>query len=370
MNNRVFNFIIVFFFSFSAFAVVAPVVGKVSRLKAPVTILELGQHAARELKQGESVTEGSSVLTQEKSFAIIIFNDGHQLTVSPNSKVVITQVKKDNPDVVQLLMGKVRASVRPNGNKKEERFFIKTRSAAIGVRGTDFQTSYNPSNSITTLLTFSGKVAMNAIDEKTAPIADNQTVVMKLREVLSATSSVESRTGDYAGTTGEKINPPVKISPVQLTLLKINEDPEQVKELSKEELEKEVEKTKNEYAKLAISVVKKEIPVVRAGGLVDLASGFYIPPTDKSEFDKLTQVYIQKDDIGTLKQDGSYLPPEGLKVDALKGFVVDEEKKKKESEELAKKLNNEIQKQVKPIFRKSSLEEESISPYERYYKHQ
>ncbi len=370
MNNRVISFVFAAVLSFTALAALPPVIGKVSRLKAPVTILEIGQREARELKQGDAVTEGSSILTQEKSFAIIAFNNGHQMTVSPSSKVVISQAKKEDPDVVQLLMGKVRASVKPDSDRKQEKFFIKTRSAAIGVRGTEFQTSYNPNNSVTTLLTFSGKVAMNKVDEKSAPSVDNQAVVMKLREVLSASSSVEAHTGDYAGTSGEKITPPVKISPVQLTLLKINQEPDQIKELPKEELEKEVAKTKEEYAKLALKDDKKEVAVVRAGGLVDLASGFYIPPTEKSEFDKATQIYVQKEDIGTIKTDGSYIPPEGLKIDSVKGFIVDETKKKKESEELAKKLNGDIQKQVLPVFKKSTLEEDLSNPYEKYYKHQ
>ena len=357
-------------FFISAFSYAASSIGKVLKLKAPVTILELGKREAYELKEGDGVTEGSSILTQEKSFAIILFEDGHKLTITPNSKIVITQVKKDQPDVVQLLMGKIRASVKPDQERKAEKFFIKTRSAAMGVRGTEFQAGFNPENKVTTLLTFSGKVAMNKVDEKKAPLENEKTVVEQLREVLKAPNSVETKVGDYAGTAGEKIAPPVKISPVQFTLLKINQEPEQVKDLPKEELDKEIQKTKEEYAKVATKEEAKVETVVRPGGLVDLNTGFYVPPTEKSDFDKKTQVYVQKEDIGTVAQDGAYIPPVGLKIDAIKGFIVDETKKKSDSEEMAKKLNGEIEKQVAPVIKKSSLEEDWENPYKKYYKRQ
>lgn len=370
MNNRLFYFVLVILFLYSSIIFAASPIGKIIKLKAPVTILELGKKEAYELKEGDGVTEGGSILTQEKSFAIVMFNDGHKLTITPNSKIVITQVKKDQPDVVQLLMGKIRASVRPDQERKAEKFFIKTRSAAMGVRGTEFQAGFNPENKVTTLLTFSGKVAMNKVDEKTAPIENEQKVVEQIREVLKAPTAVETKVGDYAGTAGEKIAPPVKISPVQFTLLKINQEPEQVEELPKEELEKEIQKTKEDYAKVAASEEVKVASIVRPGGLVDLNSGFYVPPTEKSEFDQKTQVYVQKEDIGTVAQNGAYIPPVGLKIDAVKGFIVDEAKKKSDSEEMAKKLNGEIEKQVVPVIKKSTLEEDWGNPYDKYYKRQ
>lgn len=370
MNVRVISFVFLIFLISSSWAAQAPMIGKVLKLRAPVTILELGQREAHELKEGDSVSEGSSVLTQEKSFAIIALNDGHQITITPNSKVVIAQVQKNQPDVVQLMMGKIRASVKPDEDKKAEKFFIKTRSAAMGVRGTEFQAGFNPENRVTTLLTFSGNVAMNKVDEKKAPEVDAQKVIEQLKEALKEKSTVEVKVGDYAGTAGEKIAPPVKISPVQFTLLKINKVPEETKELAKEELDKEVQKSKDEYEKVALPEEKKIQTLVRPGGLVDFTTGFYVPPTEKSEFDKKTQVYLQKEDIGTVKTDGTYVPPVGLKIDAVKGFVVDQEQKKKDSEEMAKKLNGEIQKQVVPVIKKSGLEEDWGNPYEKYYKRQ
>ncbi len=124
MNNRLFYFGFVVSFFYSTLVFSAPHIGKIIKLKAPVTILELGKKEAYELKEGDGVAEGSSILTQEKSFAIILFNDGHKLTITPNSKIVITQIKKEQPDVVQLLIGKIRASVRPDQEKKAEKFFI------------------------------------------------------------------------------------------------------------------------------------------------------------------------------------------------------------------------------------------------------
>lgn len=351
-------------------------VGKVTKLKPPVTILPPHQKEAHELKEGEEVLEGSSIVTQGKSFAIISFYNGHKLIVSPKSKIYVEQMEQDRPGVVQLLVGQVRSNVRPaqdkereekKGSVKEkENFYLRTRNAAMGVRGTQFQALYNAENNMTSLLTLSGKVALSNIDEKSSSPVEREKLIEKLQDHFAKEKVVEAKVGDYVRAGEESVSEPVKISPVQLTLIKINEEPQLEKKFEKGELDREVEKVKEEYKETDSSLPSKET-TLRAGGLVDLKSGFYIPPSQDSEYDAKSKIYIPKEDIGKLEKDGSYTPPEGLKIDPTQGFVVAEKQEGKKVEELAKKLNIDIQTQIQVIKKKSTLEENWDSPYNKYY---
>ena len=69
-------------------------------------------------------------------------------------------MKKNEVGIITLLKGKIRSKVKKTKAHSKNKFFVKTQNAALGVRGTDFQTIYNPENNVTNLLTFKGKVAM------------------------------------------------------------------------------------------------------------------------------------------------------------------------------------------------------------------
>src|SRR5690606_13003721 len=69
----------------------------------------------------------------------------------------------DGPGLVSLLKGKMRSQIVPD-NTNNDKYIIRTRTAAMGVRGTDFQSTFNPENRATSLVTFKGQVAMARLD--------------------------------------------------------------------------------------------------------------------------------------------------------------------------------------------------------------
>jgi hypothetical protein len=116
------------------------------------------------LQPKDVVRQGGTIVTGPRSFVKIWLADGSTLSVGPDSEVKIPRLEGSGPPVLELLSGTLRAKVTksavpgPDG-KPPEKLIIVTRSAALGIRGTDFYVSYTGSNEGTTLVTFEGLVA-------------------------------------------------------------------------------------------------------------------------------------------------------------------------------------------------------------------
>ena len=67
---------------------------------------------------------------------------------------------KSKTTMVNFLTGKFRAAVEKdiNGKVQDKKFLVKTRNAVLGVRGTQFQVTYNKAGDRTSLLTYKGRV--------------------------------------------------------------------------------------------------------------------------------------------------------------------------------------------------------------------
>jgi hypothetical protein len=126
---------------------------KITYLKGNATLND------KKVKQNDEVQKGDVIKTMASSLVIIKLADGSRLNIGPESEVKIQDYGKDSPSLIDLVMGQIRSHVAPQKNKSRG-FMVKTKSAAMGVRGTEFSVSYNPENRKTTLLTFEGNVAI------------------------------------------------------------------------------------------------------------------------------------------------------------------------------------------------------------------
>ena len=295
------------------------------------------------LKIGDLVPEDTSILTQKKSFVRIQLNNKSYFNVGPDTKIVLKTIPEKDPGLMSLLKGQVRANLKKDKkNKKEEynhHFLIRTKNAAIGVRGTELHSIYNPENNVTSLITYKGEVKMVKLDKD--PIVkrvDLETLrydpeineIKKLDEKLvNEKESVEVKSGQISSALPKEVktSEPVKMNPVQLTVLYRNEDlriKEEVKKVENIEIKKE---------ELLVQA-KQEAPIEgfkntntgefapRAGGFVDLSTGLYIEPEKESRLNDQKNVFVPQK-IGNFDAStGQYLPPEGLELDAVMGFVV------------------------------------------------
>lgn len=361
-------------------------IAEVVKIRGDVSQLSPGAQIARAVVLGDKFLEDTSILTGAKSFIKIKFVDNSELNIGPDSKIVITEMKKDTVGIISLLKGRIRTEVfkdsaKPNANK----FFIKTRTAALGVRGTDFQTIYNPDNKMTSLLTYRGEVAMAKVDETTYKKLEQTTVntverdettkvpeikkttikhfdeVEELNKVLKNKGAVLVPAGQNAFSSDslKKTSLPVKISPVQLEALYKNQD-FQEKSVANLNLQSATDAIFKPTLKVGNQVAPAEglfnektgdfAP--KSGGFIDLNTGLYVAPNSDAKFDAKTGVYMASK-IGDIDADtGQYVAPKGLILDAKKGFILAEDEgdskveKKPELLALKQDLNQNIARDI------------------------
>jgi hypothetical protein len=273
-------------------------IAKVSKIHGNVTILAPGARSATLLKQNNLIFKDSSILSGEKSFAQIQFNNGATTTVGPNSKIVIQEATTEENTLIDLVRGQIRASVNNDepkaGDKKPDlKFFIKTRTASMAVRGTEFQMSFEPSSLRTGLLTFNGEVVI----KKATPDDKNDTIE-ELKKELSNDVQL-SKKGDfsYVNAADIKMKEVTKIDPVQFVLLKTDESMGTDKsKVDMVVVEAEAKKVETEYVKEGVDLKKVS--------LVDTHTAFVVPTSS-----------------GKVDDNGQFIAPNGLKLDAKKGFV-------------------------------------------------
>jgi hypothetical protein len=354
----------------------------VTKVRGKVTKLNPGAMRASKVKRGDRLFEDTSVVTGNRSFVRIEFLDKSRLSLGPKSKIVVTQIKKKEGSVISLLKGRTRTKVKP-GNSKKNKFFIKTRTAALGVRGTDFQTIYNPDNKVTNLLTYKGKVAMANLKDPAIPKAKKEVVLERdsknrlkvtkeevakplseserLDLVLEKKKTVVVESGQFSGTLNKSkaVSQPVKINPQQLGILYSNEN--FIEKTSQEtQIAKDASSVKK-FVKLKQADQKAPLEgyfdkvtgeyAPKSGGFIDVGTGLYVPPEKDAKFDEKNQVYVPKT-IGKLEvETGGYVAPKGIKLDARKGFVVDtKEKKVKENTNLVAMTSELNQGLAKELF--------------------
>lgn len=155
--------IIIILSTICSFAVNAEVI--VTKIVGHVTVLKPGHRTADEVKLNEKLSDDSSILTHEKSGVQLEYKDKTKINVGPNSKIVLNQIRNNNkeekPSVITMLKGMLRAKVEKAIDPKTETFIIKTKTASMGVRGTEFQFGFNDENNTTSLLTFEGTVELS-----------------------------------------------------------------------------------------------------------------------------------------------------------------------------------------------------------------
>lgn len=315
--------------------------GKVIRLRGYATMLSPGAKNARVVELGQKIFEDTSILTKSKSFAVIEFADGSRMSIGPNSKVVVMKAKSNDPGLISLLKGKIRSNINPESNK-DVKYIIRTRTAAMGVRGTDFQTSFNAENKATSLVTFKGEVSMARLNTSNAELesssvgiergtdgepivqtsnAIKQTKMEELKSIIE-TKSVAVSNGQFSGTVaGLKVpTKPVTVNPVQMKILYNNQ--ELAPKKSNEKLEQiDFSKTKHIGSADSSYDAKTGQYTPRAGGFIDPDTALYIPPKEDSVFDEKRNIYVPKD-VGFVDKDsGDYIPPKGLILDPRLGFV-------------------------------------------------
>ena len=121
------------------------------------------QKTAR-LKRGSRLPLGTTLQSFNKAFAKIIFDDNSSINIGPHTKLILSSNVKKGENIISLLKGELRSRLNKTPGKPQKRkFYIKTATAVMGVRGTDFISEYSPKTKETNLKVLRGKVAFGPL---------------------------------------------------------------------------------------------------------------------------------------------------------------------------------------------------------------
>lgn len=155
-------------------------------------------------KVGGKVYPQDTIITGKDSRAKIVMSDRNIINVLPDTKLRIDQYINDMKEKnvrLSLIEGKVRTNVEQKYDNNENRFEIKTPSAVVGVRGTQFMTSYSRAKNVTGVTTFRGEVIFRGYDS----------ISNKFTEAVAVNRGETSENHD-----GKQPGSPVKVSPSEL----------------------------------------------------------------------------------------------------------------------------------------------------------
>ena len=127
------------------------VAGTVMQLSGPLMAKKM-DGKVKILAIKSEVEQGDTLLTEKETYALIKLIDNSEIILKPNTSFVIEQFAytAEQPDgdhaIFSLLKGGLRSVTGLLGKRNKERFEMKTPAATIGIRGTTFVATYEPSS--------------------------------------------------------------------------------------------------------------------------------------------------------------------------------------------------------------------------------
>jgi len=105
-------------------------------------VIAMSNGGSRELKQGDFIYVNDEIMTTNRSFVVLQFEDGAKVTVRPDSTLIIEQYlyNGDAGDEAELnlVSGGLRVITGAMAKNNPENYKVRTPVALMGVRGTEF----------------------------------------------------------------------------------------------------------------------------------------------------------------------------------------------------------------------------------------
>jgi hypothetical protein len=105
-------------------------------------VIALSNGGSRELKQGDFIFVNDEIITSNRSFAVLQFEDGAKVTVRPDSTMIVETYMYNGNDgdeaTLNLVEGGLRVITGAMAKTNPENYKVKTPVALMGVRGTEF----------------------------------------------------------------------------------------------------------------------------------------------------------------------------------------------------------------------------------------
>jgi len=105
-------------------------------------VIAMSNGGSRLLKQGEFIHVSDEIITSNRSFAVLQFEDGAKVTVRPDSTMIIESYlyngDGDDEATLSLVEGGLRVITGAMAKSNPENYKVRTPVALMGVRGTEF----------------------------------------------------------------------------------------------------------------------------------------------------------------------------------------------------------------------------------------
>lgn len=174
------------------------------------------------VKIGMVISEEDQLSTGPSSFIKIKLIDSSSINIGANTQVIVRGFAKGDPGMISLMKGQVRSFIqKKNIESDKSTFFIRTKNAAIGVRGTDFITGFNPQTGLTNLDVIRGTVQIANIPSLGAKIDLNP---KSIDQRLNSNSAIQVKRGMRTSVLAPNIRP---INPTQIpkrTLMRLEKN--------------------------------------------------------------------------------------------------------------------------------------------------
>lgn len=284
-----------------------------------------------DVQVNSTLPEGSELITSVKSFVKIIFLDKSVINLGPESSIIITALPKAEAGIINLIKGQIRAEVTKNymemTDKSKSKLFIQTKTAAMGIRGTDFQVNYNPINQNSSLIVFEGKVIMAHIDRAIQNEAFNQA---KLEMIVSNNTAVLVKQGQISAVNlniSDRALIPSKLAPKQLDALKENttglDENTNSKKIIRDITPPGIDSAA--FINKSTDALKSELNEAKgyfndktneykpsAGSIIDLKTVNLIAPPTDAKFDHSTKTFVISENFGKVdERSGAFKAPKG-----------------------------------------------------------
>jgi hypothetical protein len=289
------------------------------------------------IKKGVWIKEGSVVKTGARSVAKLRFIDKSTMNVGPNSEMKVEKFDKSEAGVIEVLSGKIRSQVSKNYmdmKKGKSKLFVKSKSAVMGIRGTDFIFAANKKNGHASAILFEGSVVFNKFDGKSKSAKALESLVDRGVRIKPGQFSV-------ADPNMKKPTFPAKLDSRQFRALAKNSTMDldnnskktKIKNIVPKGLtgnlvDNDVNDLKQEIKKnlgIDVKYQKKEVDMnLASGGNIDgfvkpadgsplhIESSSILPVSSKSTFDQNTGEW-RSQEFG-IDSDGSIIEPDGYRI--------------------------------------------------------
>ncbi len=278
-----------------------------------------------ELKKGDWIEQGSVVKTSKRSFVKLSFIDKSTVNVGPSSEMKIEKFSKNEAGVLNVISGKIRSKVSKNYlnmKKNRSKLFVKSKSAVMGIRGTDFVFTTNKKTGASTAVLFEGSVVFNKLNKKNK-LSNLEAIVNKGYRIKPGQFSVSRF--DL-----KKPTVPSKLSSKQFKALEKNESfiaKKKTKNLVKksrsitpEGLSGETVSSNNSNKASQAESYNKSKGFVQGdrvkpvdGSIVHIDSGTIIPIGSDAVYDSNSKEWVSSS-TGTVDSLGSYVPPKSFTI--------------------------------------------------------